>query len=215
MQRQIINFKQKIYENYNPVQNNKPVFPSAFSFKKRLFFLNKTATFLHLNKLLNSDNSAKFSPVSISRLEIPVFTKNLVFLQKIYSNLSQKLSLKTTQEINEYFSMNKSSIINLYQTNFNSGKKKGCEEKIGERSPCKIIDENIFNHEYREALLMNKQYMVYLYMKPNEESKVEILFQTRNDFKVWLNGLDELMKNYERVVELVKQYKIQWFIVWF
>ena len=67
------------------------------------------------------------------------------------------------------------------------------------------IDENIFNEKYREALLLNKQYMINIYLKPDEDTKIEILFQTRNDFKNWINGLDELVSNYTKIKQFINK----------
>ena len=50
---------------------------------------------------------------------------------------------------------------------------------------------------------INKQYMINIYLKPDEDAKIEILFQTRNDFKNWINGLDELISNYKKIIEIV------------
>ena len=101
--RQIIHVKQKIYENYKPVINNKSTFPKDYYFKQYFLFLDKNLDKLHFQKLSTSDRSIGVSPSSILRLEIPIFTKNLIFLQKIYSNLNKKLNLDSTKKINEYF----------------------------------------------------------------------------------------------------------------
>ena len=59
--------------------------------------------------------------------------------------------------------------------------------------------KKIFDEKYRETLLINKQYMINIYLKPDEDTKIEVLFQTRNDFKYWINGLDELVSNYKKI----------------
>ena len=65
------------------------------------------------------------------------------------------------------------------------------------------VDEKIFDEKYREALLINKQYMINIYLKPEEDTKIEILFRTRNDFKNWINGLDELVSNYRKIKDII------------
>ena len=45
--------------------------------------------------------------------------------------------------------------------------------------------------------------MINIYLKPDEDTKIEILFQARNDFKYWINGLDELVSNYQKIKGLV------------
>ena len=202
LKRQIINIKQKIYENYNPVINNKPTSPKDYYFKKCFLFLDKNFEKIHFEKSCASDRTLTISPTSILRLEIPIFTKNLIFLQKIYSNLNKKLKLDSTKKINEYFIKEKNNIIKLYYDNF--GKNKNNEGKnINSDEINEIIDEKIFDEKYREALLINKQYMINIYLKPDEDTKIEILFQTRNDFKNWINGLDELISNYKKIIEIV------------
>ena len=202
--RQIIHVKQKIYENYKPVINNKSTFPKDYYFKQYFLFLDKNLYKLHFQKLSTSDISIGVSPSSILRLEIPIFTKNLIFLQKIYSNLNKKLNLDSTKKINEYFLKEKNTIIKLYFDNFckNNNHK---EINFDEINKCDAIDENIFNEKYREALLLNKQYMINIYLKPDEDTKIEILFQTRNDFKNWINGLDELVSNYTKIKQFINK----------
>jgi len=202
--RQIIHVKQKIYENYKPVINNKSTFPKDYYFKQYFLFLDKNLDKLHFQKLSTSDRSIGVSPSSILRLEIPIFTKNLIFLQKIYSNLNKKLNLDSTKKINEYFLKEKNTIIRLYLDNFckNNNHK---EINFDEINKCDAIDENIFNEKYREALLLNKQYMINIYLKPDEDTKIEILFQTRNDFKNWINGLDELVSNYTKIKQFINK----------
>jgi len=199
--RQIIHVKQKIYENYKPVINNKSTFPEDYCFKQYFLFLDKNLDKLHFQKLSTSDRSIEVSPSSILRLEIPIFTKNLIFLQKIYSNLNKKLDLDSTKKINEYFLKEKNTIIKLYLDNFC----KNNNHKDMNFNKCDTIDENIFNEKYREALLLNKQYMINIYLKPDEDTKIEILFQTRNDFKNWINGLDELVSNYTKIKQIINK----------
>ena len=202
--RQIIHVKQKIYENYKPVINNKSTFPKDYYFKQYFLFLDKNLDKLHFQKLSTSDRSIGVSPSSILRLEIPIFTKNLIFLQKIYSNLNKKLNLDSTKKINEYFLKEKNTIIKLYLDNFckNNNHK---DINFEEMNKYDALDENIFNEKYREALLLNKQYMINIYLKPDEDTKIEILFQTRNDFKNWINGLDELVSNYPKIKQLINK----------
>ena len=201
LKREIIHIKQKIYENYHPVINNTPTLPTDYHFKKYILYLDKNLEKIHFQKSTSSDRSLNISPTSILRLEIPAFTKNLIFLQKIYSNLNKKLKLDSTKKINEYFIKEKDNIVKLYFENF--GKNKKIKEKdINKDEIAEIIDEKIFDEKYREALLINKQYMINIYLKPDEDTKIEILFQTRNDFKNWINGLDELVSNYQKIKEL-------------
>ena len=198
LKREIIHIKEKIYENYNPVINNKSALPKDYFFKKYFLFLDKNLDKIHFKKTTSIDRDLAISPNSIMRLEIPVFTKNLIFLQKIYSNLNKKLNLDSTKKINEYFIKEKNNIIKLYLENFGKNKKIN-DKNINLDEYNEIIDEKIFDEKYRETLLINKQYMINIYLKPDEDTKIEILFQTRNDFKYWINGLDELVSNYQKI----------------
>ena len=203
LKREIIHIKQKIYENYNPVVNNKSTLPKDYLFKEYLLYLDKNLEKIHFQKSNQTDRSITISPTSILRLEIPLFTKNLIFLQKIYSNLNKKLKLDSTKKINEYFIKEKSNITKLYLENFGKNKKLDGLNENSDEINNRIIDK-IFDEKYREALLINKQYMINIYLKPDEDTKIEILFKTRNDFKNWINGLDELVSNYQKIKELTK-----------
>ncbi len=203
LKRQIIHIKQKIYENYNPVINNKSSLPKDYDFKKYFLYLDKNLDKLHFQKTSMTDRSISLSPTSILRLEIPAFTKNLIFLQKIYSNLNKKLNLDSTKKINDYFIKEKNTIIKLYIENFCKTKNNNLTKDINFDEVNDIIDEKIFNEKYREALLINKQYMINIYLKPDEDTKIEILFQARNDFKNWINGLDELVSNYSKIKDII------------
>ena len=200
LKREIIHIKQKIYENYNPVINNNSTLPKDYFFEEYFIYLDKSLDKIHFKKSNSVDRSITISPCSILRLEIPVFTKNLIFLQKIYSNLNKKLKLDSTKKINEYFIKEKNNIIKLYLENFGKNKKTN-DKNINNGEINEAIDEKIFDEKYREALLINKQYMINIYLKPDEDTKIEILFQTRNDFKNWINGLDELVSNYQKIKE--------------
>ena len=203
LKRQIIHIKQKIYENYNPVINNKSSLPKDYDFKKYFLYLDKNLDKLHFQKTSMTDRSISISPTSILRLEIPAFTKNLIFLQKIYSNLNKKLNLDSTKKINDYFIKEKNTIIKLYIENFCKTKNNNSTKDINFDEVNDILDEKIFNEKYREALLINKEYMINIYLKPDEDTKIEILFQARNDFKNWINGLDELVSNYSKIKDII------------
>jgi len=47
--------------------------------------------------------------------------------------------------------------------------------------------------------------MINIYLEPDEDTKIEILFQTRNDFKNWINGLDELVSNYTKIKQFINK----------
>ena len=119
--------------------------------------------------------------------------------------MNKKLDLDSTKKINEYFLKEKNNIIKLYLDNFckNINHK---DINFDEINKCDTIDENIFNEKYREALLINKQYIIKIFLKPDDEdTKIEILFQTRNDFKNWINGLDELVSNYTKIKQFINK----------
>ena len=202
LKRQIIHIKQKIYENYNPVIGNKSTLPKDYNFKKYFLYLDNNLI-LHFQKTSSTDRSINLSPTSILRIEIPIFTKNLIFLQKIYSNLNKKLNLDSTKKINEYFIKEKKKIMYLYLENFYKSINNDNNKEINFENMNDIIDEKIFDEKYREALLINKQYMINIYLKPDEDTKIEILFNARNDFKNWINGLDELISNYSKIKEII------------
>ena len=91
----------------------------------------------------------------------------------------------------------------LYLENFCKSTNNDNNKEINFENMNDIIDEKIFDEKYREALLINKQYMINIYLKPDEDTKIEILFNARNDFKNWINGLDELISNYSKIKEII------------
>jgi hypothetical protein len=61
--------------------------------------------------------------------------------------------------------------------------------------PDKYFQENkekLLNDSSRLKLLLNKYFMLSLKLK--NEDRVEIIFVSYNDFKIWLNGLAILIK---------------------
>jgi hypothetical protein len=44
---------------------------------------------------------------------------------------------------------------------------------------------------------------MYVYLKPEEETRLELIFGEYEDFKHWINGMEELMRNKE-VKEIIK-----------
>ena len=186
--RQILNIQQKIYENFTPVIRNKPSEPEDFGFKKFNLYIDYNNLKMTFEKVSKSENTVSLFSSSISRFEIPQFTKSLVFLQKIYKNLNKKCNISTIEDIDFYFNNNKRNIMELYTNNENNT----------------FFDEKIYNKDYREALLTNKKYMISIYLKPDEDTKIEIIFECRNDFKNWINGLDEFLHNLNHIKKLLK-----------
>ena len=186
--RQIINIQQKIFENFSPVIRNKPSEPEDFGFKKFNLYIDYNNLKMTFEKVSKSENTVSLFSSSISRFEIPQFTKSLVFLQKIYKNLNKKCNISTIEDIDFYFNNNKRNIMELYTNNENNT----------------FFDEKIYNKDYREALLTNKKYMISIYLKPDEDTKIEIIFESRNDFKNWINGLDEFLHNLNHIKKLLK-----------
>ena len=188
LKRQITHFKLKIFENYNPVINNKTTLPIDYNFEECLINLDRNCEKLLFEDVKNKNPINIISAELIHKIEIPNFTKELIFLQKIYSNLNKKLKMNTTEKIDEYFNNEKINIMQIYNVRY---------------SKNEAINQKIFDKNYREALLLNKQYMINIYLNTNEDTKIEFLFQTRNDFKSWMNGLDELVVNYQKIRELI------------
>jgi len=186
--RQIINIQQKIFENFSPVIRNKPSEPEDFGFKKFNLYIDCNNLKIIFEKVSKSENTVSLFSSSISRFEIPQFTKSLVFLQKIYKNLNKKCNISTIDDIDFYFNNNKRNIMELYINNENNT----------------FFDDKIYNKDYREALLTNKKYMISIYLKPDEDTKIEIIFESRNDFKNWINGLDEFLHNINHIKKLLK-----------
>ena len=193
--RNLNNIKTQIYENYNPVIKNKTTDPLNFNFEKCFLYLDKknvNLSFFYINNNENINKSFFIHPNNINKIEIPFVTKNLIFLQKIYKKLSNKLKLNES-EINDYFIKNKNNIIKLYNQNNNNEFN---------------FDDKIFNIEYRKSLLINNKYILFFYLKPDDNKKIEIIFENKNDFKNWILCLDSLIFNFSKTKLLIDKYSI-------
>ena len=190
--RQIINVKKQIYENFNPVIRNKILCdPNDYGFKQYHLSLNKEITKLLFKKISPLQKTIDISPSSLSRIEIPIFTKSLIFLKKLISQLIKKFNLSTAAEIDKYFKSNEQSIMKLY--------KDGASQ---------IFDTKILNSEYRDALLESKKYILYLYLKPDEDTKLELIFTSSREYKKWVNGLTQLISDPQYTKQVIDKYII-------
>lgn len=196
MKRQIIHVKRQIYESYNPVIRNKVITdPNDFGFKKYFLYLNKQLTKIVFQKLSPLEKTIEISPSSISRIEIPIFTKSLIFVKKIITQLIKKFNIASSQQINEYFIENKENIIKLYQ-----------EGSGLDNANCSTFDSKILNIDYREALIQNKKYIFYLYLKPDEDTKIEVILDSSSDYKKWVNGLSTIISDYEYTKQIITKF---------
>lgn len=192
LKRQILHVKKQIYENFNPVIRNKIISdPSDYGFKQYQLYLNKEITKLLFKKISPLQKTIEISPSSLSRIEIPICTKSLIFLKKLISQLIKKFNLSTAQEIDKYFKSNEQSIMKLY--------KEGASQ---------FFDTKILSSEYRDALLESKKYILYLYLKPDEDTKIEIIFTSSREYKKWVNGLTQLISNPKYTKQVIDKYII-------
>jgi len=90
-------------------------------------------------------------------------------------------------DVNYYFETHNEKLSKLY-----------CRESHVE------LDEKLFNDEYRQMLLDAGKYILYVYLKPDDETRLEIIFNEYNDFKHWINGLEEVLNN-KQTKDIIKK----------
>ena len=100
----------------------------------------------------------------------------MIFIKQIYNKIYNK-NIPESQ-VNKYIAMNSDKLIKLY----NKGVK---NNEIN-------VEDCLYNEEYRQLMLKANYYMLYIYLK--EEIRLEIIFKNYEDFKYWINGLEELIK---------------------
>ena len=64
----------------------------------------------------------------------------------------------------------------------------------------------ILNIDYREALIQNKKYIFYLYLKPDEDTKIEVILDSSSDYKKWVNGLSTIISDYEYTKQIITKF---------
>jgi ribonucleotide reductase alpha subunit len=125
---------------------------------------------------------------SISKIVVPTITKHVIFINQIF----KKLNEKGIFDINKYLENNVDQLIKLYNKSFKY-------ETIH-------IDEKLLNNIHRQLLLNCNKFILYIYLKPDEETRIEIIFENYEDFKHWINGIEELMTNKEIMDIMKKRY---------
>ena len=206
LKRQIINANKLIYETFSPINSqNKHLEPFDYGFNTFYLYVNKDISQLVFQKTNPLENTLELSITSVSQIEIPDSTQNLLFINKLVNSLNKKLQMKSSSEINSYFDTNKENIISLYKKDFlkTSSKLNQNEHNINTH-----FDLKLFNKEYRDSLIQSKMYLVYIYIKPNNSQKIEIIFDSSSRFKQWINGLNALINDYTITKDIITKYLI-------
>lgn len=196
LKRSIIHIKKKIYESYIPIYRNHIINPLDWNFRKCFVLIDDKMTKIIFQKLTPLEKNLEIALTSLSRMEVPLVTKSLVFIKRLYDKLKNNIQLKSKDEIDNFICNNQNKVIELYNK---SNKNK---------SSSYDFDEKILNKEYRNLLIEANKYLLYVYLKPDEDTKIELLFEAYDDFKVWINGLEEVINNSKAVCEIIKHFLI-------
>jgi hypothetical protein len=157
--------------------------PEDYNFKSYFLKVDRSLNYLIFNKTKDDEKPIEFNLSSISRIVVPKITKDLVFIKGIY----KKLKKQNVYDINHYFETHCEKLSKLY-----------CRERHVE------LDEKLFNDEYRQMLLDSGKFILYVYLKPDDETRLEIIFNEYNDFKHWINGLEEFLNN-KQTKDIIKK----------
>jgi hypothetical protein len=156
------------FEEYTIVYKGKPQRPEEHNFKQYFCYIDRDMKKLVLNNVNKDDKNREIYLTSIKKLGVPQVTKNLIFLVQMYKKIR-------AEEIPD------SQIVNYM-------KSKGCEKyKKLYNAP---IDINLFDEEYRDGVYKSKFFLLYVYLK--EETRLELIFNDYEDYKHWINGLEEV-----------------------
>lgn len=194
LKRTIVNVKKKVYESYSPINRNKIVNPLDWNFKKCYMVIDDKITKLIFQKLTPLEKNLEIALTSLSRIEVPIISKSLVFIKRLYYKLMKTVYLKCQNQIDDFIANNQSKVIELYNK--------------GNKSSNYDIDEKILNKQYRDLLIEANCYMLYAYLKPDEDTKIEMIFDSYDDFKAWINGFEEVINNSKAVCEIIKHFAI-------
>lgn len=211
LKRQILNANKLIYETFSPINSqNKHLEPFDYGFNTFYLYVNKDLSQLVFQKTNPLSHTLQLSLTSLSHIEIPDTTQNLLFINKLVNSLNKKLQLKSSSEINAYFDNNKENIISLYKKDTLKTSSKLNNHDHSSNTSCNTtttnFNLNLFNKEYRNALIQSKTYLVYIYIKPNNVQKVEIIFDSSTRFKQWINGLNALINDYTYTKDTIAKY---------
>jgi hypothetical protein len=173
-----LNKKSTFNLDYSPIdfRNLKLNPPEDSNFKKYFLTIDKGITKINFNKVRNDDKSTEVNITSINRLVVPKITKDLIFLKGVHKKL---LKMNVT-DVNRYIESHTDKLIKLYNRN----------------DPTEI-DERLFLEEYRQLLMESSKYMMYIYLKPDDETRIELIFTDYSDFKHWINGMESILNNKE------------------
>ena len=192
--RYYVNINKRHHQNfsedhtYNPVdfQNGKINCPEDFNFFKCFLCVDRSITKLLFNKIKEDDKSFEINLTSISKIIVPKTTKDVIFIKQIY----KKIYKNKFSDANKYIEKNLGKLVKMYHFGINS--------ELAE------IDEKLFDEEYRILLLNSNKFMLYIYLKPDEETRIELIFNDYEEFKHWLNGMENILKNKE-IKEFIKK----------
>ena len=170
-------------------------------------------TFCFFRKIDKDKNSTKYNPInkisneSLSKAPY-YFLKSSISLNKSYNSIRIGISnqldpidiyIKNIEYTIVSSSMKKMiEIYRDYRKYCKKGKEKSDKESFIEKEMEKY---NNINSEYINNCIGNKKFSFILYVEEN--TQMEFLFFSYDDFKIWINGLAFIIKNKKKLLDYI------------
>jgi len=152
--------------------------PLDYGFKKYFCNFDSKRNKINFSKEDNISDK-KISDVylaSLTSYKVPQYTKNLVFIKQLYRKFLNNFD--SIENMDDYITKNTHFLVNLYYKNCK-------EEEIK-------FDNRLYSKEFRRELLNNNNFIIYLNLL-SDDTRIEMMFIEYDDFKNWINGLQELL----------------------
>ena len=102
--------------------------------------------------------------------------RNIHKVSKVYKKFLKNFD--SIEQMDDYITNNTHFLVNLYYNN--------CKDKEIK------FDNRLYSKEFRREMLNNNNFIIYLNLL-SENTRIEIMFLEYDDFKRWINGLQELV----------------------
>ena len=131
-----------------------------------------------------SDNYDSIKVIPSSQLENIVYPINLIFNTEIGSLM--KIIIEINRNFRKYKCLN---------NNWNKD-----EFILNQRTKYLIFEDNEI-----EKCCYNKYYNFFVILLDNK--KIEFLFSSYEEFKIWINGISSIIKNKNEIIQLITKRK--------
>ena len=131
-----------------------------------------------------SDNYDNIKIIPSSQLE------NIIYPINLFTNIEMSSIMKIIIEINRNYRKYK-----YVNNNWN-------KDEFINNQRCKYL---IFEDDEIEKCLYNKYYNFFVILLDNK--KIEFLFSSYEEFKIWINGINFIIKNRNEIIQLITKKK--------